>query len=95
MSQESQADDPRRAFYSVQQIAERHPAFTERTIRHWIFFAKERLCWCKGKRTVIPGNGFAKALVKQGRRVYIDESAMVEWLQSFGLRDGTNGGRFS
>jgi hypothetical protein len=31
---------------------------------------------------VIPGNGLGKALVRRGRRVYIDERALLEWLEN-------------
>src|ERR1700761_1935107 len=79
------AEEQRRVFYTVRQIAERHPAFTERTLRHWIFSAQDRLTWSAGRRTLVPGNGFAKALVRRSRRVYIDERAMFEWLETFGL----------
>jgi hypothetical protein len=78
----SHQQSPPRAFYSPQQIAERHPAFSLRTLRHWIFFAKDRQSWKGGKRVVIPGNGLGKALVRRGRRVYIDERALLEWLEN-------------
>lgn len=29
-------------FFTIKQIAERHPALTERTLRHWIFGAFHR-----------------------------------------------------
>jgi hypothetical protein len=29
-------------FFTIKQIAERHPALTERTLRHWIFAALDR-----------------------------------------------------
>jgi hypothetical protein len=73
-----------RVFYTVQQIAERHPAFGLRTLRHWIFNAKDRAAWKGGRRTVIPGNGFARVMVKHGRRIYIDELALVAWLEDAG-----------
>ena len=81
MPQEACAPTPTRAFYTVKQIAERHPAFTERTLRHWIFNAKSRYAWERGRRVIIPGNGFAKVLARSGRRVYIDEAALIEWLE--------------
>jgi hypothetical protein len=73
---------PTRTFYTVQQIAERHPAFTARKLRHWIFYSKERYAWRDGRRELVPGNGFDRAIVTISRRVYIDETAMFDWLQS-------------
>ena len=70
-----------RVFYTLQQIADRHPAFTLRTLRHWIYNAKDRLAWKGGKPAVIPGNGFARAMIKVGQRIYIDEPALLEWLE--------------
>jgi hypothetical protein len=70
-----------RVFCTLQQIADRHPAFTLRTLRHWIYNAKDRMAWKDGKRTVIPGNGFARAMIKVGQRIYIDEPALLEWLE--------------
>ena len=70
-----------RVFYTLQQIADRHPAFTLRTLRHWIYNSKDRLAWKDGKSTVIPGNGFGRAMIKVGQRIYIDEPALLEWLE--------------
>jgi hypothetical protein len=68
-------------FYTVQQIAERHPAFTVRTLRHWIFKAEDRSSGRGERRIVLPGNGFSQVIVRKGRRVFIDEAALFEWLQ--------------
>src|SRR6202166_3548274 len=70
-----------RVFYTLQQIADRHPAFTLRTLRHWIYNAKDRMAWKGGKPTVIPGNGFARAMIKVGQRIYIDETGLLGWLE--------------
>jgi len=80
MSHASSQQSPPR-FFTPQQIAERHPAFSLRTLRHWIFCAKERYSWKAGKRVLIPGNGLERALVRRGRRVYIDEAGLLNWLQ--------------
>jgi hypothetical protein len=69
-----------RSFFTLKQIAARHPGFTLRTLRGWIANSKERCAWKDGKREVIPGNGFARVMVKIGRRIYIDEPALLEWL---------------
>jgi hypothetical protein len=81
MSQTPHQHPPPRVFYTPQQISERHPAFSLRTLRHWIFCAKDRYAWKEGKRVSIPGNGLGKAIVRKGRRVYIDEGALLHWLQ--------------
>ena len=70
-----------RVFYTLQQIADRHPAFSLRTLRHWIYNSKDRLAWKDGKSTVIPGNGFDRAMIKVGHRIYIDETGLLEWLE--------------
>ena len=70
-----------RVFYTLQQIADRHPAFTLRTLRHWIYNSKDRMAWKDGKPTVIPGNGFARAMIKVGQRIYIDETGLLGWLE--------------
>lgn len=77
----SHSSQPLRTFYTVQQISERHPAFTARTLRHWIFCAKERYMWKDRRRVLVPGNGFDSVIVRMGRRIYIDEKALFEWLQ--------------
>lgn len=66
--------------YSVKQIAERHPGISQRTLRHWIFNAKERRAWERGKVTIIPGNGFDAVMVRAGRKILIDEVALFRWL---------------
>jgi hypothetical protein len=71
---------PAGPFYTVQQIADRHPAFTVRTLRHWIFNAQDRSAGNGSRRVTIPGNGFARVIVRKGRRVFIDETALFEWL---------------
>ena len=45
--------------YTVNQFVEKHPAFTQGSIRHLIFFGDK--------------NGFANAFVRIGRRVFINE----------------------
>jgi hypothetical protein len=81
MSPDARPQQAARVFCTLQQIAERHPAFTLRTLRHWIYNSKDRLAWKGGKPRVIPGNGFARAMIKVGQRIYIDEPALLEWLE--------------
>lgn len=49
---------------TIEQFCQRHPAFTPGGIRHIRFHATE--------------NGFARAFVQIGRRVYINEEAFFE-----------------
>jgi len=67
-------------FFTVQQIADRHPAFTVRTLRHWIFNAADRRAWKNRQAVVIPGNGFDRVIVRKGRRIFINEAALFAWL---------------
>jgi hypothetical protein len=67
-------------FFTVQQIAERHPAFTVRTLRHWIFNATNRRAWKDRRAVVVPGNGFDRVIVRKGRRIFINEAALFAWL---------------
>jgi hypothetical protein len=70
-----------KAFFTLQQIAERHPAFTERTLRHWIYNSRPRPASICGRRVLIPGNGFERVMVKIGNRIYINEPALLEWIE--------------
>lgn len=55
---------------TVAQMAARHPAFSQASLRHWIFHAES--------------NGLAKscALIRLGRKILIDEAAFIEWVRS-------------
>lgn len=52
---------------TVSQLAELNPAFSEATLRWWIFNAET--------------NGFSKCLVRIGGRVFIDRHAFENWLE--------------
>ena len=69
-----------RKFLTVRQVSELHPGISERTLRHWIFNAKERKSWEKGALTMIPGNGFDQVMVRKGAKILIDEVALLNWL---------------
>lgn len=71
----------RRKLYTVKQISEIHPGITERTLRHWIFEAKERKSWEGGKLKMIPSNGFEKVMIRKGTKILIDEMALITWLE--------------
>jgi hypothetical protein len=52
---------------TVAQLAALNPAFSEATLRWWIFNAEK--------------TGFARCLVRIGGRVYIDRAAFEVWLE--------------
>ncbi len=55
-----------KSLLTVRQFSERHPAFTQGSLRNLIFNAKT--------------NGLDSALVRIGRKVLIDESAFFAWI---------------
>ncbi|HVT14671.1 MAG TPA: hypothetical protein VHQ90_00630 [Thermoanaerobaculia bacterium] len=67
-------------FFTVRQIAERHPAFGVRTLRHWITNAAPRHAWKDRRAVILPGNGFDTVMVRVGRRIFINEAALLAWL---------------
>ena len=71
-----------RRFLTVKQVTEYHPGISERTLRHWIFNAKERRSWEQGKVKIIPGNGFDRVMIRKGAKILIDEIALFDWLAS-------------
>jgi hypothetical protein len=73
-------ESQRRRFLTVRQVAQLHPGISERTLRHWIFCAKERRSWERGKVRIIPGNGFDQVMIRKGTKILIDEIALFDWL---------------
>ena len=55
-------------FFTVEQFAQKYPAFTVPSLR-WLLFNRE-------------SNGLDAAVVQLGRKVLIDEQAFVAWLRS-------------
>lgn len=55
----------KRSLLSVKQFAEKHTAFSESSLR-WLIFNEVQ-------------NGFTRAVIRIGRRVYIDETKFFEW----------------
>jgi hypothetical protein len=53
---------------TVKQFAEKHPAFSEGSLRHHIFHEET--------------NGLSAALVRIGRKVLIKEAAFFDWIAS-------------
>lgn len=61
------SEAPKHNLMTVRQFCEANPAFTEGSIR-WLLFNRET-------------NGLAVALVKKGRRLWIDADAFFDWLE--------------
>lgn len=76
--------DPKkqRRLLSIKQVTEQHPGITERTLRHWIFNAKERRSWNRGCLEMVPGNGFDRVIVRKGAKILVDEIALLDWLDA-------------
>lgn len=66
-------------FFTVAQLSEKFPAFSEGSLRWLVFNASS--------------NGFDKAIVRVGRRVLIDEQRFVEWLRDQGAGRQTQVGQ--
>jgi len=62
------------SFKSVSQFSETYPAFSEGAIRHLIFLSKPR----PPSKGNIPGNGFAPAFIRLGRKILIDEAKFFD-----------------
>lgn len=62
----------------VKQFSQRYPAFTEAAMRAIIFNAADR----PSTAGTIPGNGFAPAIVRLGRRVLIDEKKFFDVIRA-------------
>ncbi len=61
---------------TVRQFAEKHPCFSQASLRNLIFHGKPR----KTSRGVIPGNGLEVALKRIGRKILICEEKFFEWV---------------
>ncbi len=73
---------PSPVFFTVEQFAEKHSAFTQAALRNLIFKADPR----KSSIGTIPGNGLreAGAIVRLGRKVLLNESAFLRWISGHG-----------
>lgn len=69
---------PKRKIFPLNQFGKRNPAFPEPVMRNLLWKAKDR----HSSAGVIKGNGLETAVVRIGRRLYIDEDAFFEWLDS-------------
>ena len=65
-----------KSLLTVNQLAEKHPAFSKASIRNMIFNATPR----QSSRGTIPGNGLSKAIIRLGRKILIDEEKFFLWL---------------
>ena len=61
---------------TVPQFSEKHPAFTQPALRHYLFHARPR----HSSKGEVKGNGLDRAIVRVGRKVLIDEARFFEWL---------------
>ncbi len=61
---------------TVRQLAEKHPAFPQGSLRNLIFLAERR----KTSKGQIAGNGLDVALVRIGRKILIDEAKFFNWI---------------
>jgi hypothetical protein len=68
-------DDMVPTLLTVKQFSARHPAFPELTLRDMIFKSGSH-----PEKGITP-NGMAFALMRNGRRVLIDETKFFQWLQ--------------
>lgn len=80
---------PTKNLLLVHQLANKHPAFTENALRALIYASKQRKrSTSKSGLADIPGNGLARAILKIGRRVLIDEQAFLEWVDTHAVERG-------
>jgi hypothetical protein len=64
-------------FLTVKQFAAKHPAYTEGALRNLLYRSEPT----RSSRGIIPGNGMDIAVVRQGRKVLIDEGRFFDWLR--------------
>lgn len=61
---------------TVRQFADKHPAFSQGSLRNLIFLAQPR----HTSQGTIHGNGLDAALVRVGRKLLIDEAKFFGWI---------------
>ena len=73
------------SWLTVAQLTAKHPAFSENSLRALIFAAKPRVGAIRnGAESILPGNGLAVAIRRIGRRVLINESEFLHWVDRQG-----------
>lgn len=76
-SKSAEASPPQpRVLLTVRQLADRHPAFPQGSLRNLIFLSGNR----RISQGIIRGNGLDVALVRIGRKLLIDEGKFFEWI---------------
>jgi hypothetical protein len=66
---------------TVDTVSQLHPGIKPKTLRKWIFNAKDRKASVQGKLVVVKGNGFDTAIVRVGRKVFIDNARLIAWMR--------------
>ncbi|EER59296.1 hypothetical protein AcdelDRAFT_3124 [Acidovorax delafieldii 2AN] len=79
---------PAITWLTVAQMAVKHPAWSENSLRALIFASKDRVAAVrKGTQNIIPGNGLAAAIRRVGRRVLINEKEFLDWVDQQGIKE--------
>jgi len=63
---------------AIPDLASESPQFPEPTLRDLVYHAEPRLT---ARGETIPPNGFAPCIVRIGRRVLIDRTALAAWIE--------------
>ena len=66
-----------RVLLTVRQFSEKHPAFSQGSLRNLIHLSSERY----SSTGEIPGNGLGMALVRIGRKLLLDEAKFFQWIE--------------
>lgn len=67
-----------RGIYTLDIFGKRNPAFPPSVMRNLLWRAEDR----HSSQGVIKGNGLKTAVLKIGRRIYIDEAKFFLWLEA-------------
>ena len=67
-----------RTLLTVSQFSEKHPAWTQASLRNLIFYSQPR----ESSLGAVPGNGLDSAIRRIGRKILIDEDKFFIWLDS-------------
>lgn len=79
-SQTAHFAPPPRKLFTIPQFCDRNPAFNEGQLRNLIQYAVPRIRTVRGQRVELPPNGIGMALVRVGRRLFIDEDKFFQWV---------------
>lgn len=82
MNNQAKRDFEVRTYLTVRQFSDKHPAWSQASLRNLIFYSQPRY----STKGTIPGNGLEIAIVRIGRKLLLDEGKFFEWL------DNQNGG---